>query len=265
MEGGVNSALTMFCCVDSNKITNFYGRVAQESIFERFGYTEDDGSPIDLVSHSLRHYLSMLAEMGRLSSAEIAIFAGRKDVRHNRAYDHMNSDEVQAPISQALKAGFTANIVPAAGSRELILRSAFKGIGLVAAHTTNYGWCTHNFASEPCQLYRDCINCEEQECVKGEDHKTANLRSLKSETEYLLNQAREALDVEEYGADNWVAHQTRTLERMNFLLSIMEDPAVPVGARVRLSVANAFLITATSNQSTDVLNVIEHREGKPKK
>jgi hypothetical protein len=257
--------LCMFSCVDSHTITNFYGREAQESIFDRFGYTEDDGSPIGLVSHSLRHYLSMLAEMGGLSSAEIAIFAGRKDVRHNRAYDHMSSDEVQAPIGQALKAGFTANIVPAAGSRELIFRTEFKGIGIVAAHTTNYGWCTHNFASEPCQLYRDCINCEEQECVKGEDHKTANLRSLKSETEYLLNEAREALSDEEYGADNWVAHQKRTLERVNVLLSIIDDPAVPVGARVRLNVANARLITANSNKSTDVVNVIENSEGKLKK
>jgi hypothetical protein len=93
-------------------------------------------------------------------------------------------------------------------------------------------------------MYRDCINCEEQECIKGEEQKEANLRMLKSETEYLLKQAREALGEEEYGADTWVKHQTGILERVNALLLILEDPAVPDGARIRLDVANAPLITA---------------------
>lgn len=244
MHGQRGTYLCMFSCVDYTSISmRLSAPDDRGTIFERFDYTEDDGSPIELASHSLRHYLNMLAQMGGLSSTEIAIFSGRKDVNQNRAYDHMSSDEVQAPISKALKAGFTANLVPV-GGRELILRNEFKGIDIVAAHTTEYGWCTHNFASEPCQMYRDCVNCEEQECVKGEEHKEANLRQLKAETEYLLEQAREALSDEEYGADNWVKHQAKTLERVNALLSILEDPSVAPGARIRLDLNNAPLITA---------------------
>lgn len=240
--------LCMITCVDYSSITNPLGaREGRSSIFERFNYTEDDGSPIELRSHALRHYLNMLAQLGGLSNAEIAIFSGRKDVRQNRAYDHMSSDEAQAPISQALKAGFTAGLIPAA-TRDLITRSEFKRFGVVAAHTTEYGWCMHNFASEPCQMYRDCINCEEQECVKGDAHKEANLRLLKEETEFLLNEAREALNDEEYGADVWVAHQSKTLERVNALLSLMDDPSVECGARIRLNLENAALITAESTQ-----------------
>lgn len=238
--------MCMFSCVDHGVITNpFGGRDDRASIFERFGYTEEDGSPIELRSHSLRHYLNMLAQTGGLSSAEIAIFSGRKDVRQNRAYDHMTSKEVQAPISQALKNGFTSELEPVVrAGRNLVARSEFKGLGLPAAHTTEYGWCAHDFAAEPCQMYRDCINCEEQECIKGDEQKEKNLRLLRSETEYLLKQAREALSDEEYGADNWVTHQSRTLERVNALLSLLDDPAVSVGARIRLDVANAPIITA---------------------
>ncbi|WP_316683773.1 integrase [Ralstonia holmesii] len=245
MHSAKATYLCMFSCVDYGVITNHFGaREGRISIFKRFGYTEDDGSPIELRSHSLRHYLNMLAQMGGLSSTEIAIFSGRKDVRQNRAYDHMSSDEVQAPISQALKEGFTSELEPVfSAKRELVTRTEFKGLGLTAAHTTQYGWCAHDFASEPCQMYRDCINCEEQECIKGEAQKEANLRMLKSETEYLLKQAREALSEEEYGADTWVKHQTLTLERVTALLSILEDPAVPVGTRIRLDVSNAPLIT----------------------
>lgn len=128
----------------------------------------------------------------------------------------MTSDEVQAPISHALKNGFTSELEPVSGERRnLVTRSEFKGLGLTAAHTTEYGWCAHDFASEPCQMYRDCINCEEQEYIKGEARKEANLRMLKSETEYLLRQAREALGEDDYGADTWVKHQSATLARVN--------------------------------------------------
>ncbi len=245
--------LCMFSCVDNQTVTApLGGRKDRRSIFERFGYTEDDGSPISLRSHSLRHYLNMLAQMGGLSSAEIAIFSGRKDERQNRAYDHRTSDEIQAPVSAAIKVGFTVGLV-AADSRDLISRDQFRGKGIVAAHTTEYGWCLHNFASEPCQMYRDCINCEEQECVKGDQHKEANLRLLKQETEYLLNQAKAALSEEEYGADNWVKHQSTTLERVKTMLAILADPTVPAGARIRLDLANAPLVTAGEWQPTTVI------------
>ncbi|MGF6977248.1 hypothetical protein QFZ94_005698 [Paraburkholderia sp. JPY465] len=250
----------MFTCVDYTAVTK---RLSpgddRDSIFKRFGYTEDDGSPIVLRSHSLRHYLNMLAHMGGMSSTEIAIFSGRKDVKQNRAYDHMTSDEVQAPVSAALRAGFTDNLV-VSEARDLIVRSDFQRKGAVAAHTTAYGWCAHNFASEPCPMHRDCINCEEQECVKGETHKEANLRQLKSETEYLLKAAREALNDEEYGADIWVKHQTQTLERVNLLLSIIEDPAVAPGARIRLKVVNAPLVTADDAPPSNALETPEPEE-----
>ena len=245
----------MFSCVDNQAITSRFGtHEGKRSIFEAFGYTEDDGSPIQLTSHSLRHYLNTLAQMGGLSSTQIAIFSGRKDVKQNRHYDHMSSDEVQAPISEALKAGFTSELEPVdISGRNLMMRSEFRGLGLTAAHTTEYGWCRHNFASEPCQMYRDCINCQEQECIKGESHKEANLRQLKQETEYLLKQAKAALSDEEYGADTWVKHQTTTLERVNLLLSILEKPEVLVGSRIRLDISNAALITADNGKPIRVL------------
>lgn len=253
--------LCIFSCVSYNVISrHFKHRKGQLSIFERFGYTEDDGSPMELRSHSLRHYLHMLAQTGGLSSTEIALFSGRKDVRQNRAYDHMTSDEVQAPISQALKQGFTSELEQFSSvARTLVTRGEFKDLRLTAAHTTEYGWCSHDFASEPCQMYRDCINCEEQECIKGEQQKEANLQMLKSETEYLLKQARDSLNEEAYGADPWVKHQTHTLDRVNALLSIFGDPVVPIGARIRLDVANAPLITIDNVHLVKVISITRRK------
>lgn len=231
-----SSWLCMFEYVGQGAIADRLGageKHGKKSIFTRNGYTEDDGNPIVVNTHSFRHYLNMLAQVGGLTDTEIAIFSGRKDERHNRTYDHMSSDEVQKPISRAISSGFMGQIVAAAGC-DLVNRSNFRGIGLAAAHTTEYGYCDHNFAAEPCQLHHDCLNCCEQFCVKGERHKEDNLRKLKEETELLLRRARAALQEEEYGADLWVKHQSKTLERVVQLLSLIEDPKIPIGARIRL-------------------------------
>lgn len=245
LHGNRSTYLCMFDGIDYQTITNPLGaRAGRKSIFERFNYAEDDGSPIALRSHSLRHYLNMLAQVGGLSSMEIAIFSGRKDARQNSAYDHMTSDEVQAPISLALRQGFTADLVDGYGAEHhLIARRDFNGLGLPAAHTTEFGWCVHNFASEPCQMYRDCINCGEQVCIKGEEHKEASLRQLRAETEQLLSEAKKALAEDEYGADIWVIHQTKTLGRIDALLGVLSDPAVPTGAEIRMDIDSVPLIT----------------------
>ena len=191
---------------------------------------------------------------------EIAIFSGRKDVRQNSAYDHMTSDEVQAPISRALKQGFTAELVEGVGAEHhLIARKDFNGLGLPAAHTTEFGWCVHNFASEPCQMYRDCINCGEQVCIKGEAHKEANLRKLRTETQQLLSEAKKALADVEYGADLWVIHQSKTLERIDALLGILGDPSVPTGAEVRLNIDSVPLITEGKTHSIKATKALRRK------
>lgn len=205
------------------------------SLFSKYGFTEDDGTPIVVNSHAFRHYLNTLAQMGGLTDVQIAVFSGRVDVRQNSVYDHMTSDQAQAPIHTATKThGFMAGLV-AAPSRKLVNRADFAGLGLGAAHTSDYGYCRHDFAAEPCQMHRDCLNCEEQECVKGEAHKEANLRARIEETRNLLSAAKTALTDEEYGADRWVTHQEKTLKRAEALLAILSDAATPAGARVRLA------------------------------
>jgi len=204
------------------------------SIFDRYGYKEDDGSPIRVTSHAFRHYLNTLAQLGGLSNTEIAIFSGRKEVRQNRAYDHLTSDQVLAPIIKVTAGGFRTELLASTG-RQLYTRSELLELGKPASHTTEFGYCMLDFAAEPCQMHRDCVNCDEQECVKGEQHKEENLRRSRSEAEQALARARAALTDEEYGADKWVTHYVKTLGRIEELLSVLENPAVPIGARIRLA------------------------------
>lgn len=233
----------MFQIVDQNDLNyRLRGHEGVKSIFERHGYAEDDGGPIEITSHAFRHYLNMLGQVGGLSDVEIAIFSGRKDIRQNRDYDHRTSVEVQAPIVKATRAGFRGNLVAPVG-RQLIKRDELMASGRPASHTTPYGYCSLDFAAEPCSRHRECLDCDEQECVKGEQHREDNLRRKRAETAQALARARAALDDEEYGADQWVKHHQRKLERVDELLAIIDDPHVPLGARIRLVAGGAPQIT----------------------
>ncbi|MBA2960697.1 MULTISPECIES: integrase [Ramlibacter] len=205
------------------------------SIFAKYGFTEDDGSPIVVNSHAFRHYLETLAEMGGLTDVQIAAFSGRVDVRQNSAYDHMTSDQAQAPIHRATKEhGFMSGLVKAP-SRTLINRADFVKLDIGATHTTDYGFCRHDFAAEPCQMHRDCLNCDEEVCVKGEVHKLAALRLRVAETKRALSVAKKALTDHEFGADRWVAHQQKTLMRAEELLALLTNPDTPDGTVITLA------------------------------
>jgi hypothetical protein len=235
LHAGKSTYTCMFQLVSQDDLYNRLGAQAhRSSIFDRYGYTEDDGSPIRVTSHAFRHYLNTLAQLGGLSDTEIAIFSGRKEVRQNRAYDHLTSDQVLAPIIKATAGGFRTELLASTG-RQLYTRSELLALGKPASHTTEFGYCMLDFAAEPCQMHRDCVNCDEQECVKGEQHKEENLRRSRSEAEQALARARAALTDEEYGADKWVTHYVKTLGRIGELLSVLEDPAVPIGARIRIA------------------------------
>lgn len=241
---------TYRCLVEPYTYSNLSNRMGNSddvrSIFEDLELTEDDGTAIRIRSHQLRHYLSTLANRGGLSEIDIARWAGRANIHHNRAYDHVSGADLAeqsraiAPIDDA-----TREVVVQLPSRGfLVRRSDFQLPEGTSAHTTEFGYCVHDFTALPCQLHADCLNCNEMVCVKGESHKEATLRKQADETETLLAVARQAQEDGDFGADRWVQEHTRTLARLRELLAILEDPGVPVGAVIQsksLPVASRLL------------------------
>lgn len=213
------------------------GNKTQKTIFETRGLAEPDGSPIIVSTHMLRHYLNTLARQGgALTEEDIAKWSGRKDIGQNKVYNHVSDKDMLAHIRKAvgdptLAVGPLINI----DKRIFISRDKFAELKIVTAHTNELGFCTHDFTMLPCQIHGDCINCNEQVCIKGDAAAEANLREMQTETRMLLEKARVAMGEGEYGANEWVKHQTMTLERVNQLVAILDDPTVPVGSVIQLS------------------------------
>jgi len=207
-----------------------------QTVFERLEFTEPDGSPIRVTTHQFRHYLNTLAQAGGLSQLDIAKWSGRKDMRQNDAYNHQSDRDVLALVRSVV--GDEQRMfgpLARADRAALIPRDEFARLKVPTAHTTDFGYCIHDFTMLPCQIHRDCMNCDEQVCIKGDDVREANIRQRREETRALLEQAKVATAAGYAGANRWVEHQERTLIRFNKLCEILDDPNVPLGSVIQPS------------------------------
>lgn len=222
-----------------------YGTVAtslksngkKKSIFEKRGLKGKDGHYFFITTHMMRHYLNTLVRHGGvITEAEIALWSGRRDTRQNKVYDHVSDRDRIAYLRKAVSArSLTVGPLTNIDNRVFITRDEFASLKILTAHTTDFGHCIHDFSMMPCQIHGDCINCNENLCVKGDADAEANLRKLHAETKFLLEKAKDAMIAGEYGANEWIKHQSMTLERTTQLISILDDPAVPNGAIVQIS------------------------------
>lgn len=239
-----NLRLTYNCLIGYISSDEIASRISisgsvKQSIFERFNLTEDDGTPVLVHTHQMRHYLNTLAQSNNATQLDIAMWSGRADVRQNKAYDHVPGEVL---LERAREVALSKNLDVFGGDltvrkiRILVHREEATGnLKTRSAHITDYGMCTHEYSSSPCQIYHDCLNCNELVCVKGDNVKLGNIVRFKQETEVLLAEAENAEKDSAHGASRWVKHQRKTLEHANKLISILTDSQIPEGALVKLT------------------------------
>jgi hypothetical protein len=204
------------------------------SIFERFGYVEQDGTPIRVRTHQLRHYLNTLAQAGGLSQIDVAVWSGRANIHQNAVYDHVSDRDALAVLDENTRDDrHVPETLAPRRKAVLIKRDEFERLQVKTAHTTEFGFCVHDFAMLPCQLHMDCLNCDEHLCLKGDKVRNENLRRWRDETKALLEASHVAESDGIEGADRWTQHQTRTLTRVEQIIEVYEDQSVPNGAVIQ--------------------------------
>lgn len=207
------------------------GRTA--GLFERLALVDDDGEAVRITPHQLRHYMTTLANEGNLSQLDIAKWAGRKDARHNRYYDHETAASL---VSKARAVGEdmfdrAITVTP----RGPVTAGQLLGGELPAVHLTKYGACLHDFAMSPCPFYRDCLNCVEHACVKGDARAERALRERLAVMEKAVISAEEAADTGEPTPQIWLSRQTLELARLRELVALIDNDTIPAGAILRLN------------------------------
>lgn len=203
----------------------------ERSIWRRHGYRNPDGSEITVTSHQVRHFLNTAAQRGALGQLDIAKWSGRANIHQNAVYNHMSDDE---HVELARSAG-VGGVLEKIRANTPVTYADLEAVGEGIAHVTEYGFCVHDYSMLPCQKHRDCLNCTEQVCVKGDSTKLDRLRQQRGLIQMQLEKAKAADSAGTYGADRWSQHQIKSLERLDQLIQMLESPELPDGTAIRLS------------------------------
>ena len=205
------------------------------SIFSGRGLCEDDGKPLKLGSHQIRHYLNTIAQQGGLSQLDIAKWSGRKHLQQNANYDHESSDSLLARLRDAI--GDTDKIEGPLGElpqRLPVTREEFAKLRAPTALLTDTGFCIHDWSMSTCPHHVHCIDCEDHVYTKNERTRQT-IRTWRKDAELLLQRAERAMADEHFGADRWVDKHRATLDRLVHLEAILENPCLPEGHIVHLA------------------------------
>lgn len=203
----------------------------ERSLWRRHGYKNADGSEISFTSHQVRHFLNTIAQRGDMGQLDIARWSGRANIHQNPVYNHMAEDEYVDLVRSVGVGGVLEKIQV----RTPVTYADLEAVGEGIAHVTEFGFCIHDYSMLPCQKHRDCLNCTEQVCVKGDATKLDRLKQQQRLTQIQLDKAKAADEMGTYGADRWSQHQIKTLERMDQLIQMLESSDLPDGTVLRLS------------------------------
>ena len=215
-----------------NKITGELVNVS--SIFERHNYPRS----YVITSHQLRHMLSTIAKVNGMKEQVLTKWAGRAERKHNRVYNHTtpkqykeNAELIQKHKKNDDELGLREfEISTPETLQEINTRSA------QTAHVTEFGACVHDYIMTPCSKHRDCINCEEQSCIKGDDVKLARLKQRLERENMLMEGDKKAVEDGLLNADRHYHKRLITIGRCEELIEILSDENVPDGSVVKLSI-----------------------------
>lgn len=208
------------------------------SIFGRLGVWGDDGKLLQIRTHQFRHWLNTIARQGGLGEVEIARWSGRRDIRQNEAYDHLTATQMLEMVRNCM--GDKDERVPAVKVNPPVTRVQVSAGEFPTAHETEFGVCVHDWVMSPCSKHRDCLNCNEQYCVKGDKVRNSRVRSQYVAAKERLSAAQKAHAEGCAGADRWLDHYSLTVERLEQLVGLLDDPRVPPGSVIWLRTTKEF-------------------------
>lgn len=187
-----------------------------KNIFSRYGYYDIEGKPLLIRSHQPRHLLNTIAHYGEMSELDIAKWSGRVNVNQNRVYNHVSEEDMLDKI-KAIKLS-RSNYCQRESISSNGLRIDFNNLNQGAMHLTEFGYCVHNYLVKPCAKITQFLECD-NEALDMKSTDRMRLESIREKVIQLKNITQLAFENGDYGADKWLQHHEKNLERINMLLN----------------------------------------------
>jgi hypothetical protein len=225
-----------FCIPTVNHINDrFVQKEAKgdRTLWVKYGFNLKSGLPIELTTHSARHWLSTMAESGGMDELTLANWAGRAKVEDNKKYDHRTEDQKSEEVAD-LMIPENASVLEKIKHR---IPVTYQDIGKDiegSAIVTELGVCEHDYAMSPCQRSGDCETCKELICIKGFSDSLELLKKREQEVATQFDKAMEDHEMGTFGADRWVSNHHWRLTHLRTKISILENENTPNGAVVRI-------------------------------
>lgn len=187
-----------------------------KNIFSRYGYYDDEGKPLLIRSHQPRHLLNTIAHYGEMSELDIAKWSGRINANQNRVYNHVSEEDMLDKIKaiKLIKSNYCQKeSIPSIG-----LPVDFDNLYQGAIHLTEFGYCVHNYLVQPCNKINQFVECD-NEALDMKSTDRMRLESIREKVIQLKSITQTACENGDYGADKWLQHHEKNLERINKLLN----------------------------------------------
>lgn len=191
-----------------------------ESIFARHGYLERDGSPIELTTHMIRHWLVTEASGGGANDALLARWQNRRHVEDLNAYKHLTTEHRVEALRRALHEGtLGGEIAEVYFNLAEDHRDAFLDAQVQHVHVTDVGLCIHDFSLSPCPHHLNCLKgCSDFVTDRSDPVQNQQLVQLQMRTKDVLEVELAQAEAEGHElSENWIdEHQTvlANLERI---------------------------------------------------
>lgn len=224
-------------------------KYGNRTIFERFGVTREDGTPISIQSHDFRRWLNTIVQQGGMHQHEIARWFGKDNTSSNDIYNYTTPFQKAEQARNVLENGeMLGGLADLHRTLPPVERASFRSAVLVTAHVTDIGLCGNDWSLAPCPYHGGCGDCEELLVVKGDIDHRVRAEVLLEENAWLLETAREEAGEDTYGASNHVLQLENMVRGLKRILAVHADPSIPDGTLVHVNAGRAVSRTFEHTQ-----------------
>lgn len=184
---------------------------------------------LKLKSHSLRHLLNRLGRASGISVDMLTEWSSRASTLQTRTYLH--DDLAKAASKGALILGTPQVQEPQDPVTNMEAELYDQG----PHHRSRYGICRRSWRAGPCNKFADCLNCSELLMCKGDKIATKIIQEDRDNLSKIYMAAQQAIANGERSATRWTEKAGPQIERLDQLLSILNNPQILDGSPIQIA------------------------------
>jgi hypothetical protein len=192
-------------------------------------YTRHGFEPIKLKSHSPRHLLNRLAKQSGVSIDVITAWSSRSSNRQTLTY--LDNDQGEAASVAASLMGYEVQ----QSTQGPITTEEADMYRQGPIHRSRYGLCRRSWRVGPCNKFADCLNCSEVLICKGDRFAADVIAAEREELAKTYFAAQDGITRGERSATRWVKVNGPQIQKLDALLSILNDPDIPDGSPIEIT------------------------------